>query len=91
MSRSSTVAVNHCSGRPLFCSPNRYSIRGTHTSMSMVIHASSTRRWGSANTASGTSHNENCGLHTLFVNRKAATTRNAICPTRGRRAAVSAT
>ena len=69
MSRSSTVVVNHCSGRPRFCSPYRNIIRGTHTSASIVIHASRMRRCGNASTASGTSHSENCGLHTLFVNR----------------------
>ena len=35
----------------------------------MVIHASRMRRCGNASTASGTSHSENCGLHTLLVNR----------------------
>ena len=90
MSRSSTVLVNDCSGRPMFCSPYRNSIRGTHTSASIVIHASRIRRCGSASTASGTSHSENCGLHTLFVNRNAATTRNATCASRGRCLAVSA-
>ena len=48
------------------------------------------RRCGSASTASGTSHNENCGLHTLLVSRKTATTRNANCATRGRCGAVNA-
>src|ERR1700733_536895 len=56
----------------------------------MVIHARSTRRCGNASTASGTSHSENCGLHTLLVTRKAATTRNSSCATRGRRGAVNA-
>src|ERR1700757_3514736 len=64
---------------------------GIHPSASIVIHASRIRRCGKASTASGTSHSENCGLHTLFVNRKTATTRNASWPSRGRRGAVSAT
>src|SRR5829696_3645268 len=91
MSRSNTVMVNGCSGSPRFCSPYRNIIRGTHTSASIVIHASRIRRCGSASTASGTSHSENCGLHTLLVNRNAATTRKATCTSRGRCAAVSAT
>src|SRR4029077_20342565 len=56
---------------------------------SIVIHASRIRRCGSASTANGTSHSENCGLHTLLVNRNAATTRNATCTSRGRCLAVS--
>ena len=48
------------------------------------------RRCGSASTASGTSHSENCGLHTLLVNRNAATTRKASWANRGRCGAVSA-
>ena len=38
---------------------------------------------GIASTASGTSHNEYCGLHTLLVSRKNATMRNASCAMRG--------
>ncbi len=91
ISRSTTVTVNGCSGRPRFCSPYRNIIRGTHTSASIVIHASRIRRCGSASTASGTSHSENWGLHTLFVNRNAANTRNATCTSRGRCSAVSTT
>src|SRR3546814_9966419 len=57
----------------------------------MVIHASRSLRCGKANTASGTSHREYCGLHTLFVSRKPATNRKHSCATRGRRCAVRAT
>ena len=64
-------------------------MRGTHTSASIVIHASSIRRCGKASTASGTSHSENCGLHTLLVNRNAATIKNTSCATRGRCGAVN--
>src|ERR1700733_7985002 len=56
----------------------------------MVIHANRIRRCGNASTASGTSHSENCGLHTLLVIRKAASTRSDSCATRGRRAEVRA-
>src|SRR6185369_3961255 len=63
---------------------------GTHTSASIVIHANKIRRCGNASTANGTSHNENCGLHTLLVSRNVATTRNASWATRGRCLAVSA-
>jgi hypothetical protein len=90
MSRSNTVVVKNCSGSERFGLPYRKYIRGTHTSASIVIHASSTRRCGRASTASGTNHSENCGLHTLLVNRNAATTRNNSCATRGRCGAVSA-
>ena len=55
----------------------------THSSASNAIHVSSSRTRGTASTASGTSHSEYCGLHTLLVSRKNATTRNANCATRG--------
>src|SRR5438874_7833162 len=35
----------------------------------MVIQASTSFQRGTASTASGTSHREYCGLHTLFVSR----------------------
>ncbi len=53
----------------------------------MVIHASSRRVCGMASTASGTSHSEYCGLHTLLTSRNPATIRKATCATRGRRGA----
>ena len=79
-----------CSGRPLFCMPRKYIIRGTHTSASIVIHASRIRVCGIASTASGISHSEYCGLHTLFTRRNPATSRKASWATRGRRGAFSA-
>ncbi len=79
-----------CSGRPLFWMPRKYIIRGTQTSASMVIQASRILVCGIASTASGTSHSEYCGLHTLFTSRKPATKRKASCATRGRRGAVRA-
>ncbi len=82
--------MNACSGRPLFCMPRKYIIRGTHTRASIVIHANRIRVCGIASTASGTSHSEYCGLHTLFTRRNPATMRNANCATRGRRGALSA-
>ena len=89
------VAQHHRGGEPLLGQAlvrlaEGNIIRGTHTSASIVIHASRIRRCGNASTASGTSHSEYCGLHTLFVNRNAATTRNATCVRRGRCLAVSA-
>lgn len=57
----------------------------------MSIQLSSRRQRGIARTASGTSHSEYCGLHTLFVSRNTATTRKHSCASRGRRGAVSAT
>ena len=78
-----------CSGSPLFCMPRKYIIRGTQTRASIVIHASRSRVCGIASTASGTSHSEYCGLHTLLNSRKNATVRNRICATRGSRGASS--
>ncbi|KXP08264.1 hypothetical protein AXK57_17550 [Tsukamurella pulmonis] len=82
--------MNACSGRPLFWMPRKYIIRGTQTRASIVIQATRIRVCGIASTASGTSHSEYCGLHTLFTNRKPATSRKASCATRGRRGAFSA-
>lgn len=82
--------MNACSGRPLFCMPRKYIIRGTQTSASIVIQASRIRVCGIASTASGTSHSEYCGLHTLLTSRNPATMRKANCATRGRRGAFSA-
>lgn len=79
-----------CSGSPLFCMPRKYIIRGTQTRASIVIHASRIRRCGRASTASGTSHSEYWGLHTLLVSRNAATTRKHNWARRGRRGAVHA-
>jgi len=70
--------------------PRKYIIRGTQTSASIVIQASRIRVCGIASTASGTSHSEYCGLHTLFTRRKPATRRKASCATRGRRGALRA-
>ena len=53
----------------------------------MPCQASSARQDGRASTASGSSHSEYCGDHTLFVSRKAATTRKSSCGNRGRRGA----
>lgn len=84
------MAVKACSGSPRFCRPRKYIIRGTHTSASSVIQASRIRVCGIASTASGTSHSEYCGLHTLLTSRNPATSRNASCATLGRRGALSA-
>ena len=61
----------------------------THSRASNAIHGSSTFTRGTASTASGTSHSEYCGLHTLLVSRKNATIRNANWAMRGVVAAVS--
>src|SRR6478609_734278 len=89
-SRSSTVVVNHCSGSERLGLPYRKYIRGTQTNASIVIHANKTRRYGTANTANGTSQSENWGLQTLLFISKAATTKNASCTKRGRCGAVNA-
>src|SRR3954463_7296363 len=89
-SRNRTVVVNHCSGSERFGLPYRKYIRGTQTNASIVIPANSTRRYGTAKPANGTSQSENWGLQTLLVSRKAATTKNASCSRRGRFGAVNA-
>ncbi len=53
----------------------------------MACQASSARQDGRASTASGSSHSEYCGLHTLLVSRNAATTRKSNCGNRGLRGA----
>lgn len=53
----------------------------------MTCQASSARQDGRASTASGSSHSEYCGLHTLLVSRNAATARKSSCGSRGRRGA----
>ena len=53
----------------------------------MACQASSAFQDGRASTASGSSHSEYCGLHTLLVSRNAATARNSSCGSRGRRGA----
>src|SRR4029450_2945445 len=68
----------------------KYCIRGYQTAASTTIHSSTVRQRAIASTASGTSHSEYCGLHTLFVTRNPATTRNVSDATRGRRGAVTA-
>ena len=69
--------------------PAKYDMWATHSSASNTIHGSRTRALGIASTASGTSHSEYCGLHTLLVSRNAAMTRKDSCAIRGQRGAVS--
>ena len=61
----------------------------THRRASNAIHDTSNHTRGTASTASGTSHSEYCGLHTLLVSRNTATMRNASCAIRGVVRAVS--
>src|SRR6476469_271291 len=75
--------------RPLLATPAKDSISSTQTTASDACHSSSGRHLGSASTASGSSHSEYCGDHTLLVSRNAAITRNANWANRGRRAADS--
>ncbi len=51
--------------------PGTSSIVGTQTSASVACQSSSERQRGRASTASGSSHSEYCGLHTLFSSRNA--------------------
>src|SRR5882762_7275674 len=59
-------------------------MRGTQTRASMVIQASNGFQRGMASTASGSSHSEYCGLHTLLVSRNAAITSRHTWASRGR-------
>ena len=70
--------------------PRNHSSRGIHSRHSVACQASNAGQDGRASTASGSSHNEYCGLQTLLVSRNAATTRNSSCGSRGRRGAVNA-
>src|SRR6478735_8733618 len=69
--------------RPLLATPAKDSISSTQTTASDACHSSSGRHLGSASTASGSSHSEYCGDHTLLVSRNAAITRNANWANRG--------
>ena len=73
---------------PLLATPWKYDMWAIHSSASNAIHGNSTFTRGTASTASGTSHSEYWGLHTLLVRRKIATMRNASCAMRGVVAAV---
>ena len=67
--------------------PRNHSSRGTQSTHSVACQIRYARQDGRASTASGTSHSEYCGLHTLFVSRNPATVRNSSCGSRGRRGA----
>ena len=74
---------------PRLSVPRYQSIRGTHSSASAACQSSSERHFGRASTASGSSHSEYCGLHTLLSSRNPATSRKASWATRGRTGAAS--
>jgi len=88
-SRNPTPRKNHSISTPRLSEPRYQRSRGTHSNASVACHSSSERHFGRARTASGSSHSEYCGLHTLFRSRNPATSRNATCATRGRTGAAS--
>ena len=89
-SRATTASRNQCSSRPLLPVPRYQYSLGNHRNASVACQASSARQDGRASTASGTSHSEYCGLHTLLVTRKPTSSRNSSCGSRGLTRAPSA-
>jgi len=89
-SRMITANRNHSTLTPLLSCPRYHSSRGTQSTASVSCQIRIGFHLGNASTASGNNHSEYCGLHTLFVSRNPATTRNSSCISRGRSSARSA-
>jgi hypothetical protein len=91
-SRTRTAVRNHGvdTPSPLSALPMKNQNRVSSSTASAACQTRNERQRGRASASRGTSHSENCGLHTLLVTRNATTTRNSSCGSLGRRGARSA-